>query len=57
MKEISGSTLIMLVMHAYPEPPFSEAGDKETSGVGLLHYFWIIFEYVSHASSNYVQNF
>ena len=37
MKEV-GSILIMLVVHAYPEPLFSEAGDKETWGVDLpLH--------------------
>ncbi len=35
MKEVPGSTLIMLVMHAYPVPFFSEAGDKETRGVDL----------------------
>jgi hypothetical protein len=35
MKEVPGSILIMLVVHAYPEPLFSKAGDKETSGVGL----------------------
>ena len=39
MKEVPGSsTLIMLVVHAYPVPLFSEAGDKETKGVDLpLH--------------------
>jgi hypothetical protein len=38
MKEVPGSPLIMLVVHAYPEPLFSEAGDKETRGVDLpLH--------------------
>jgi hypothetical protein len=38
MKEIPGSILIMLVVHAYPMPLFSEAGDKETRGVDLpLH--------------------
>ena len=40
MKEVPGSsTLIMLVVHAYhpyPMPLFSEAGDQETSSVGLL---------------------
>jgi hypothetical protein len=35
MKEVPGTILIMLVVHAYPEPLFSEAGDKETSGAGL----------------------
>ncbi len=35
MREIPGSTLIMLVVHAYPEPLSSEAGDKETRGVDL----------------------
>jgi hypothetical protein len=36
MKEDPGSsTLIMLVVHAYPMPLFSEAGDKETSSAGL----------------------
>jgi hypothetical protein len=36
MKEVPGfSTLIMLVVHAYPMPLFSEAGDQETSCVGL----------------------
>ena len=36
MKEVPGSsTLIMLVVHAYPMPLFSEAGDQETSSVGL----------------------
>ncbi len=35
MKEVPGSTLIMLVVHAYPEPLSSEAGDQETSNVGL----------------------
>jgi hypothetical protein len=34
MKEVPGSILIMLVVHAYPEPLFSEAGDKETRGGG-----------------------
>ena len=35
-KEVPGSsTLIMLVVHAYPMPLFSEAGDKETSSAGL----------------------
>jgi hypothetical protein len=30
--------MIMLVVHAYPVPLFSEAGDKETKGVDLpLH--------------------
>ena len=38
MKEVPGSILIMLVVHAYPEPLFSEAGDKETRGMDLpLH--------------------
>jgi hypothetical protein len=39
MKEVPGSILlIMLVVHAYPMPLFSEAGDKETSGMDLpLH--------------------
>ncbi len=38
MKEVPGSILIMLVVHVYPEPLFSEAGDKETRGVDLpLH--------------------
>ncbi len=38
MKEVPGSILIMLVVHAYPEPLFSKAGDKETRGVNLpLH--------------------
>ncbi len=38
MKEGPGSILIMLVVHAYREPLFSEAGDKETRGVDLpLH--------------------
>ncbi len=38
MKEVPGSILIMLVVHEYPEPLFSEAGDKETRGVDLpLH--------------------
>jgi hypothetical protein len=38
MKEVPGSILIMLVVHAYPEPLFSEAGDKETRGMYLpLH--------------------
>ncbi len=32
MKEVPGSTLIMLVVHAYPVPLFSEAGGKETRG-------------------------
>jgi hypothetical protein len=40
MKEVPGSsTLIMLVVHGYhpyPMPLFSEAGDQETSSVGLL---------------------
>ncbi len=36
MKEVPGSsTLNMLVVHAYPMPLFSEAGDQETSSVGL----------------------
>ncbi len=36
MKEVPGSsTLIMLVVHAYPMPLFSEAGDQETNSVGL----------------------
>jgi hypothetical protein len=36
MKEVPGSsTLIMLVVHAYPMPLFSEAGDQKTSSVGL----------------------
>ncbi len=35
MKEVPGSTLIMLVVHAYPMPLFSEAGDQEISSVGL----------------------
>jgi hypothetical protein len=36
MKEVPGSsTLTMLVVHAYPMPLFSEAGDQETSSVGL----------------------
>jgi hypothetical protein len=36
MKEVPGSSiLIMLVVHAYPMPLFSEAGDQETSSVGL----------------------
>ena len=35
MKEVPGSILIMLVVHAYPMPLFSEAGDQETSSVGL----------------------
>ncbi len=34
MKEVPGSsTLIMLVVHVYPMPLFSEAGDQETSSV------------------------
>jgi hypothetical protein len=38
MKEVPGSTLIMLVVHVYSVPLFSEAGDKGTSGVDLpLH--------------------
>ncbi len=38
MKEVPGSIQIMLVVHAYPMPLFSEAGDKETRGVDLpLH--------------------
>ncbi len=38
MKEVPGSILIMLVVHTYPEPLFSEAGDKETRGMDLpLH--------------------
>jgi hypothetical protein len=36
MKEVPGSILIMLVVHAYPMPLSSEAGDQETSSVGLL---------------------
>jgi hypothetical protein len=35
MKEVPGSTLIMLVVHAYPEPLSSEAGDQKTRSVGL----------------------
>ena len=35
MKEVPGSTLIMLIVHAYPVPLSSEAGDQKTSGVGL----------------------
>jgi hypothetical protein len=35
MKEVPGYILIMLVVHAYPEPLFSEAGDQETSSEGL----------------------
>ncbi len=38
MKEVPGSILIMLVVHAYPEPLFSEAGDKETREVDLPLY-------------------
>ncbi len=34
MKEVPGTpTLIMLVVHVYPMPLFSEAGDQETSSV------------------------
>jgi hypothetical protein len=34
MKEVPGSILlIMLIVHAYPMPLFSEAGDKETRGM------------------------
>jgi hypothetical protein len=36
IKEVPGSSiLIMLVVHAYPDPLFSEAGDQETSSVGI----------------------
>ncbi len=35
MKEVPGSILIMLVVHVYPMPLSSEAGDKETRGVDL----------------------
>ena len=35
MKEVPGSILIMLVVHAYPMPLSSEAGDQETSSAGL----------------------
>ncbi len=38
MKEVPGSTLIMLAVRVYPEPFSWEAGDKKTSGVDLpLH--------------------
>ncbi len=33
MKEVPGSTLVMLVVHVYPMPHFSEAVDQETSSV------------------------
>ena len=34
MKEVPGSILlIILTVHAYPMPLFSEAGDKETRGM------------------------
>ncbi len=32
MKEVPGSTRIMLVVHAYPMPLFSEAGDRKPGG-------------------------
>jgi hypothetical protein len=35
MKEVPGTNLIMLVVHGYPMPLSSEAGDQETSSVGL----------------------
>jgi hypothetical protein len=35
IKEVPGSTLVLLVVHAYPMPLFSEAGGQETSSVGL----------------------
>ncbi len=35
MKEVPGSILIMLAVHAYPMPLFSEAGDQDTSSVAF----------------------
>ncbi len=54
MKEVPGSILIMLVVHAYPKPLFSEAGDKETRWISpFIRATWARpppapFKYILH---------